>query len=77
LLNPETIFGYDNLASRKELQKEVLQNQKQSGQALCFWFLKIIRFPDRKLEIYPAKFAPCGVSGLGNTQSIPCGRCLA
>jgi len=40
----------------------------------CFGL--ILTFNKSK-TIFAARIAPCCVIGLGNTQSIPCGHCLA
>ena len=37
----------------------------------------LILLSNRNKTIFAAGFAPCFVIVLGNTRSIPCGRCLA
>ena len=42
---------------------------------VCISYLLILLFHKNK-TIFPARIAPDFVIGLGNTQSIPCARCL-
>jgi hypothetical protein len=41
-----------------------------------FWEALIILLFHKNKTIFPARIAPDFVIGLGNTQSIPCARCL-
>ena len=47
------------------------------GKDLWSEFLNIILTFNKNKTIFAARIAPCCVIGLGNTQSIPCGHCLA